>query len=158
MAFCDVEYIDSKGNAIGVQVTFQDFCQDIFFVQLLERNRIATTSAVMVRRSAIQNAAGFNESFARSEDYDLWIRLAAKHPAYQYNEPIVSYRHYKNNISRDKKLHREGKKSALLKHSIQTIRNALAALYDSEASFWLALSAILFRIEKFGAGQKNPIG
>ena len=54
--------------------------------------RIATrvwTSMVVVRREALGDRR-FDTGLASAEDRDLWIRLAAAHPAYMSSEPLAT--------------------------------------------------------------------
>ena len=46
----------------------------------LSRANLLTQSAAMVRRRALQAVGGYDERFRYSEDYDLWLRLAARAP------------------------------------------------------------------------------
>jgi len=47
---------------------------------LLRRNFICV-SGTIVRRDALEHAGGFDESLRFVEDWDLWLRLAVRHPA-----------------------------------------------------------------------------
>lgn len=58
---------------------------------LLCRNFI-TTSGVIVRRDALSSAGGFDESMRWMEDWDLWLRLAARHPTHRSSEPTFVQR------------------------------------------------------------------
>jgi glycosyltransferase involved in cell wall biosynthesis len=56
--------------------------------RLLARNYFVTPG-VMVRRVAFAEAGGFAEDLRYCEDYDLWLRLAARYPCVLLNEPLV---------------------------------------------------------------------
>lgn len=47
-------------------------------------------SASMVRRDVLMEAGGFDESLPACEDYDLWLRLCARHPVLFVDEPLVT--------------------------------------------------------------------
>jgi glycosyltransferase involved in cell wall biosynthesis len=49
------------------------------------------TSTVLVRRSALDEVGGFDERREVIEDYDLWLRLAARRPFVFTPEPIAIY-------------------------------------------------------------------
>jgi glycosyltransferase involved in cell wall biosynthesis len=49
------------------------------------------TSTVLVRRSALDEVGGFDERRALIEDYDLWLRLAARRPFVFTPEPVALY-------------------------------------------------------------------
>lgn len=46
-------------------------------------------SASMVRRDVLMDAGGFDESLPACEDYDLWLRLCARHPVLYLDQPLV---------------------------------------------------------------------
>jgi glycosyltransferase involved in cell wall biosynthesis len=50
-----------------------------------------TTSSVLVRREQIDAAGGFDEAFRGPEDYELWMRIAARAPAVKTTVPLVRY-------------------------------------------------------------------
>jgi len=62
-----------------------------------------SASTVVARRSLLEEAGGFDESFPCCGDYDLWIRLSVKHPFLLVDKPLawkdggrpdqVSFRH-----------------------------------------------------------------
>ena len=47
------------------------------FHRLLLKNEITTPGTVMVRRSAVLKAGGFDPTIKGGEDWDLWLRIAA---------------------------------------------------------------------------------
>lgn len=48
-------------------------------------------SSMMVERRAYESVGGFDTSFNYSQDYDLWLRLAAAHPCGILAEPLIRY-------------------------------------------------------------------
>jgi len=65
---------------------------------LLRRNFI-TTSSTIVRRDALEHAGGFDESLRFVEDWDLWLRLAVRHPAGFSSTPTFLQRLAPNTLS-----------------------------------------------------------
>jgi hypothetical protein len=59
------------------------------------------TSSVLVRRDALLKVGGFDESFKGPEDYDLWIRLAARFTLLCLDAPYVDYRKRASSLSMD---------------------------------------------------------
>ncbi|PIE67493.1 MAG: hypothetical protein CSA23_03440 [Deltaproteobacteria bacterium] len=154
MVFCDVEYCDEAGKPTGQVITYPGYRRDAFLGQLFERNRIPSTSAAMVRRSAFELAGGFDENYSFNEEYDLWLRIAAKNPVAYLPEPLVTYRIHCENISHQADEQRENEKKALLRHNTAEIRSALHSLYGNGAKADLALSTILFKMERFQEGER----
>jgi len=64
------------------------------------RNQVST-STVLVRKNAIVEAGGFDEGFRGPEDYDLWIRIAARHPVFRTPIPLSRYRERSGSLSMD---------------------------------------------------------
>lgn len=72
------------------------------YEQLLVRNFI-TLSSVMIRRDLFLQSGGFNENLSLKavEDWELWLRIAARHHVALCSEPLVQYRFNPNGISRN---------------------------------------------------------
>jgi glycosyltransferase involved in cell wall biosynthesis len=63
---------------------------DVFWT-LIGRNFIPSGS-VVVRRSAIDAAGGLYPEAAPADDWDLWLRIAERHPIVALAEPVAIYR------------------------------------------------------------------
>jgi glycosyltransferase involved in cell wall biosynthesis len=50
---------------------------------------LISPSAVMLQRSLLEETGLFDESFPACEDYDLWLRIACRHPVGLLQEPYV---------------------------------------------------------------------
>lgn len=59
------------------------------------------TSTVLVRKRAVVDVGGFDESFRGPEDYDLWMRLAARHNLVRMDRPLSMYRAEPGSLSMD---------------------------------------------------------
>lgn len=58
-------------------------------------------SAALIRRAALDELGGFDESLPACEDYDLWLRLCARHPVLLVDEPlVVKYGGHDDQLSR----------------------------------------------------------
>ncbi len=75
----DLMPVRSQGAVVAVGVA-----------ALLVRNRF-TTSGVLLRRDAFNAVGGFREDMRCCEDYDLWLRIAARHGCAILDEALVSY-------------------------------------------------------------------
>ncbi len=58
-------------------------------------------SNVIVRREMLRAANGFNPALRRTEDWDLWIRIARTGPPAWVPEPLVAYRFHTGNVVDD---------------------------------------------------------
>ena len=59
------------------------------------------TSTVLVRKNVLEELGGFDEQFRGTEDYDLWMRIAAKRPVMRIEQPLVCYREHAGSLSMD---------------------------------------------------------
>ena len=79
--------------------------------------------SVMFRRDVVNGIGGYDWSFAPAEDYELWVRLAAKgYRAYVIPSPLVKYR-----------VHDKQQSNALLEKQEKCKRQAHQGLVDT---FW----------------------
>jgi glycosyltransferase involved in cell wall biosynthesis len=68
--------------------------------QLYAEN-VVGTSTVMARADLLRALGGFDEGLAQAEDWDLWLRLAARAPVGCLPQPLVEYlQHRPGNLSR----------------------------------------------------------
>jgi len=71
------------------------------FERLLSGNFVAIPT-VMVRRDVLEAVGGFDErpAYRATEDYDLWLRIAYRHPFHFVPEVLARYRLHGSNLSR----------------------------------------------------------
>jgi len=50
---------------------------------------VVSPSAVVVKRSLLEEVGLFDEEFPVCEDYDLWLRISRKYPIWLIPEPLV---------------------------------------------------------------------
>jgi glycosyltransferase involved in cell wall biosynthesis len=95
-----VECIDGDGARISCEGrVYVDDTSGYCAERLLTGNRIAVPT-VMVRRSCL-NAVGFlDQTFAPSDDWHLWLRLALRFPFGFLDEVLATYRVHDSNESR----------------------------------------------------------
>ena len=60
----------------------------MFFERSLELC-LVSPSAVMMRKAFFEKMGGFDESLPACEDYDLWLRINARHPIYLIDRPLI---------------------------------------------------------------------
>ena len=53
---------------------------------------LISPSAVMMTKELFYWVGGFDESFPVCEDYDLWLRIAARHPVFLIDTPLATKR------------------------------------------------------------------
>ena len=50
---------------------------------------LVSPSAVMLRRRLFDEVGGFDEALPACEDYDLWLRISARHPVHLIETPLI---------------------------------------------------------------------
>jgi glycosyltransferase involved in cell wall biosynthesis len=71
------------------------------FASLLRGNVVGMHATVLYRRMVLVAARGFDPSLTTCEDYDLYLRLAHRHPVASHPECVALYRWHGQNMSRD---------------------------------------------------------
>ncbi len=57
--------------------------------------------SVLVSTELVRETGGFDETIDRSEDYDLWLRLALRSPVRVVDEPLIRVRRHASNETRE---------------------------------------------------------
>ncbi len=63
--------------------------------RLASEQRIMTPS-IVVRREAYEKLGGFDRRLICSEDWEMWVRIAANYPIWYEVEPLAAYRMHSN--------------------------------------------------------------
>src|SRR4029453_3108179 len=71
-----------------------------FFPALLERSNFVPFVSTLVRRDTAQAEGGFDERLGGLQDYDLWLRIAARHPVRFLDRVSAAFRWDGRNASR----------------------------------------------------------
>ncbi|MEO7257550.1 MAG: glycosyltransferase family A protein [Sphingomicrobium sp.] len=83
-----------------VPVAFRPVPED-GFAAILRVNPIGMHGTVLYRRTCLEAVGGFAEELAASEDYELYLRLAARFLVACSPEVLADYRQHDSNMSRD---------------------------------------------------------
>jgi glycosyltransferase involved in cell wall biosynthesis len=127
MTFTDRFNIGDRAGLPEVQSLCQPMAGGDIFEALLCGNFITTTS-VMMRRALFEEYGGFDVALSGTEDWDLWLRVAADHEIGFCAEPLVRYRLHAGGISRNfAKVNRE---------RLQVISRALAGRRGRALGAW----------------------
>lgn len=99
LAYSGKRWVDREGHEIlGVdkQTTFPSGWS---FSEMFAGNHISTTSVVVVKRSSFNEVGGFDERLRISQDYDLWLRIAAVAPICGVPAYTLNYRRHDSNLT-----------------------------------------------------------
>jgi glycosyltransferase involved in cell wall biosynthesis len=98
-AFCRYAYIDERGNFMysqAAEMEKEGVLED-WFEKLCERQRIQY-AAMVVRRSVYENLGGFYGA-EYGEDWEMWVRIAARYRIGYIPEILAEYRKHASSIS-----------------------------------------------------------
>ncbi len=101
-AFCRSVFTDASGAELGVTPLAQPdsgLLNDAA-VHIASEQRIMTPS-IVVRRQVYERLGGFDHRLVCSEDWEMWVRIAAHYPIWYEAEPLAVYRmHSESNTGR----------------------------------------------------------
>jgi glycosyltransferase involved in cell wall biosynthesis len=108
-AFCRWVLVDGAGEVLSVAEPQQDEAGPLAdaAARLAEEQHIVTPS-IAVRRSAYEALGGFDDRLRCSEDWEMWVRIAARYPVWYEPKPLAAYRtHADSNTGRNYRLAEE---------------------------------------------------
>ena len=139
----DVIYINENGHPLPRDPHFPDNVTGRCFARLFIGNPVMTCSALF-RRSVIDQVGGFDELIRFSDDYDLWLRIAAAGFEFAYiDRPVAKYRIHAANESK--------KTVEIIDYTIRVLRKALAEI--PSCSGWVGRDRIQARFGNLFARQ-----
>jgi glycosyltransferase involved in cell wall biosynthesis len=96
-AFCRQIFIDEQGVRLSTAPLEQEKAGIISDAacRLAREQRIMTPS-IAVRRSVYERLGGFDRRLLCSEDWEMWVRIAASYPVWYEPEPLALYRIHQN--------------------------------------------------------------
>ena len=94
-----VELIDETGTPLGKQR--KNSASGDVWVALTMHNIVECGSVALVRQACFEQVGLFDETLPYSccEDWDMWLRIAARYRFAFVAEPLVQYRYHSNNLS-----------------------------------------------------------
>jgi glycosyltransferase involved in cell wall biosynthesis len=93
---CGWEEFGVGAEGKGVRKSERD--REVSLAEFCLKNPI-TTSGVVARKECLEEVGGFDESLLLAQDWDLWLRIAARRRVYRFREALVRYRCHGGNSS-----------------------------------------------------------
>jgi hypothetical protein len=97
VAYSWTDWIDESSQLLGKGSYNTE--QGEVFTKLLLNDFVANGSNVLIRRDALTEVGGFDPSVTPAEDWDLWLRLAARYEFVAVRSPQILYRISPNSAS-----------------------------------------------------------
>jgi glycosyltransferase involved in cell wall biosynthesis len=118
-----VSYIDEQGRSVGKCLQNSDV--GMVWERLIEHNIVECGSVAMVRRQCFEECGLFDESLKSAvEDWDMWLRIAARYPFTVVEEALTYYRQHSSGASKDWKA---------MEHSYQVVIEKAFSTAPAEA-------------------------
>ena len=130
-------YYDVRGGRRRLRKGKQCGDLDLFRYRLYRRDFTIRTSTVVVRRSSFAKVGLFHPSYRYSQDWDMWLRLAAYELGYCIKKPLALYRRHERKPLPHAERHRR-------------IRNTARALYR-----WDHAHIASLRMKYGGGGRRK---
>lgn len=97
LILCDADLIDAQSQRIGrfsdqFPYADMDLRGTNGHLELLRHGNFVASPAPFITTSAIRDAGGFNHSYRHVNDFELWLRLARRHPLRYLDEVLARYR------------------------------------------------------------------
>lgn len=89
------EIIDSESNEIGKEERPTSSFQ---IKKLLKVGNCFAHGSVMIRKKYLYETGFYDETFKRSQDYDLWLRMAQKFQLANIPQYLYAWRNHRDNI------------------------------------------------------------
>jgi glycosyltransferase involved in cell wall biosynthesis len=96
-AFCRPIYIDEMGLELSIAPPEQSNSGPLANAALrLASEQKVMTPCIAVRRAVYEQLGGFDRRLICSEDWEMWVRIAAQFPIWYVPQPLACYRIHKN--------------------------------------------------------------
>ncbi|HEX3033950.1 MAG TPA: glycosyltransferase, partial [Thermodesulfobacteriota bacterium] len=144
-AFCRQIFMDEQGHWQGISPLEQS--ESGILNNWLERiaveQRIMTPS-IVVRREVYEKLGGFDRRLICSEDWEMWVRIAAHYPVWYEVEPLAVYRmHFESNTGRHVRMGEDIKYTRIAIEIFKShLPSDIANVISSKARETYALSAL----------------
>jgi glycosyltransferase involved in cell wall biosynthesis len=114
------------------------------FEKSLDMCRISPSS-ILINRKVFNDVGNFDENLRICEDYDLWLRIAAKYPIYFLEKPLIlKYGGHEGQLS--KNLH------GIEQYRIQSLEKILGSTDLNDGYYRAAVKMLLKKILIFKSG------
>jgi Glycosyl transferase family 2 len=96
-AYCRHLYADEHGRQLGtalLEPTTSVILKE--GARFLAAEQRIMTPCIVVRRSVYEELGGFDNRLVYAEDWEMWVRVAARFPVYYEERPLACYRMHGN--------------------------------------------------------------
>jgi glycosyltransferase involved in cell wall biosynthesis len=126
--------------------------------RLVEAGNFIPSATPLVRRTTLEEVGGFDATMRSSEDWDLWVRLAARGEVGYIDEPLARYRLHGAQASRNVDALRDGQLRVLQK--VAATPDAAAAGVDMRRAVrnvWVDCGLCHLSLGNYGETRRNLV-
>jgi len=153
MLFCATVLVDGDNRVISGENRFRSVMPDEMLGHLFVRNPIVSCSGVMIRRDAVLSLGGFDPELRYSEDWELWLRMAASRVIRYVDRVLCRIRRHPGNASASLNRMLNGERQVLSRYDLSVIREAVFRRNLPASRNWIDLANIAFRIDRWEEGR-----
>ncbi|QJD85221.1 glycosyltransferase family A protein [Cohnella herbarum] len=111
-------------------------------------------SGTIVDKEEILAVGGFDENLTHCEDWDLWLRLAARGGFLYQDEPLALIRRHHENASRTIESVAVGERKVLEKYSTSSLQEAIHKRNLTEEKNTVDFVSVMYRLERWDLGYE----
>ena len=103
LSYCGKKWVGKKGNLLKNSYIQNEFPSGWIFSNLIKGNYISSSSVVLIKKKVLYDVGFFdeNKNMRNAQDYQLWLRVSARHPIASSPKKTVNYRRHENNRTKD---------------------------------------------------------
>ncbi|WP_338553365.1 glycosyltransferase [Paenibacillus sp. KS-LC4] len=147
-AYSQINELGSKSELI---TRFQQVGAEEILGYELVRNHIYL-SGTLVKRDALVECGGFDPGITYCEDWDLWLKLAAKGGFVYVDEPLFYVRRHSTNVSKNIQDVLQGEKVIISKYSLSFIEEQINKRNLSKEKNFIDFISILYKFDFWEEG------
>jgi len=104
LVYSNSSVMDSEGNILRNALDPQKLVRGNIFNELLSRHNFIALLTVIINKEVLDEVGIFNNNYNIAEEYDLFLRIAYKHPIDYVEQPLGKYRVHNSNASFNRKI------------------------------------------------------
>jgi glycosyltransferase involved in cell wall biosynthesis len=102
VVYCNIGYIDANSANVETPKGYEARLRGNILADLLENNFVTgSASAVLIKRTCFEVCGVFDETLTAAEDWDMWLRLAARYSFDFAPDRLVFLRLHDQSMSQD---------------------------------------------------------
>lgn len=98
MIFCDIEVVGPRRDTFPIDQSGIPVRPSFGYLSTHIRT-VITSSAVMVKKEAMEEIGRFDDRYSSCDDYDAWLKILMHHPIVRIPKKLAFYRLHESNVN-----------------------------------------------------------